>query len=327
MKKLLLSAAASIALTAALGGVAHADATTKWTVNNTKTTVITEFTTINKTETVTVTDVKPLDGMASALALVNSTVEGDTVGVANVPSVTNNGVTIPAFLGDGNNFDIHRTATIVDSVEHNTGIGQVNQDVGNNSNQGNVIAAAFVFDATDTSSNGGTLAKAEAYVEQLSEFNSSTNIEDGAPTVKAANGSPVANPNLQLVKDPNFGTTNATPETGYFLPQIEATISDSFNSNTGVFMGNQNAGNNNEQHNALAAAIGDNTFTALSDAGLHQVNKGNKVVDVNTVKEDVILHAVNNNSGIVMVNQATGDNNNQATVVSVAAISSFVALP
>jgi len=326
MKNLLLSAAASLALTAALGGVAHADATTKWTVTNTKTTVILEPTTITKTETVTVTDTKPLDGMASALALVNSTVERAVVGLADVPQNvvvgSNQGTNgIPEFKGDPFNFGIRRTATVFDSVEHNTGIGQLNQDVGNNSNQGNVIAAAFVFDATDTSPNGGTLAKAEAYVEQLSEFNSSLNVESGDPSSKD-NGL-VANPGY--TSGPNG--TPATPEDGPLLPQIEATISDSINSNTGVFMVNQNAGNNNQQHNALAAAIGDNTFTALSDAGLHQVNKGNSVYDVNTVKEDVILHAVNNNSGIIAVNQATGDNNNQATVVSVAAIASFVSLP
>jgi hypothetical protein len=37
--------------------------------------------------------------------------------------------------------------------------------------------------------------------------------------------------------------------------------------------------------------------------------------------------SVNSNQGLVMVNQSVGDNNNQATVVNVAAIASFVALP
>ena len=92
-------------------------------------------------------------------------------------------------------------------------------------------------------------------------------------------------------------------------------------------MANQNAGNNNQQHNVLAAAVGDNAFTALADAGLHQVNSGNTSYDVNTVKEDLIQHSVNNNTGIVAFNQSVGNNNNQATVINVAAISSSVGLP
>ena len=191
MKNLLLSAAASMALTAGLAGVAHADVLTFWTLTKTKTTLITETTTINKTETVTITDLKPLNSEASGLVVINSSVIGATVGAATVrdPKIDagisqvgtgGNGSTssftgLPAFYGDPLNFNIHRSSLITGSVTHNGGIGQVNQDVGNNSNQGNVIAAAFDF-------GGDGLAKAEAYVEQLSENNSARNIEDGNPS-------------------------------------------------------------------------------------------------------------------------------------------------
>jgi hypothetical protein len=312
MKTLLLAAAASLALTAAMAGAASADVTTNWTVNKTKTTTINEPTTITKIITVTVSDTKPLDSEASGLVVINSTVENAVVGTAHVTDPLigiQNAPNIPDFYGDENNYDIHRTATLTGSMLHNTGIGQLNQDVGNNSNQGNAIAAAFVF-------GGNDLAKAEAYVEQLSVNNSARNVEDGDPN----------SPGNNLILNTQYDN-GLTPDQGYYLPQIAADIDGSINNNTGVFFVNQNAGNNNQQHNALAAAVGDNAFTALGDAGLHQLNSGNHVYDINTVKQDTINGSVNFNSGIVAVNQSVGDNNNQATVINVAAISSFLALP
>jgi hypothetical protein len=315
MKTLLLAAAASLALTAAMSGAAKADDLTNWTVNKTKTTTITEPTTITKNETVTVTDTQPLNSAASGLVTINSSVTGAVVGTADVvdPLIgTINAPNIPTFLGDESNYDIHRSATTTNSVLRNTGLGELNQDVGNNSNQGNAVAAGFVF-------GGNDLVKAEAYVEQLSTDNSSRNIEDGDPN----------SPGNNLIPNPAFNTGNPslTPDQGPLLPQIAASMTGSMDTNTGVFFANQNAGNNNQQHNALAAAIGDNAFTALADAGLHQLNSGNHVYDVNTVKQDTVNTSVNSNSGIVALNQSVGDNNNQATVINVAAISSFVSLP
>jgi hypothetical protein len=315
MKTLLLAAAASLALTAAMSGTAKADDLTNWTVTRTKTTTINEPTTINKTETVTVTDTQPLNSEAAGQVTINSSVTGAVVGTADVvdPLIgTINDPEIPTFVGDENNYDIHRSATTTNSMLRNTGLGELNQDVGNNSNQGNAVAAGFVF-------GGNDLVKAEAYVEQLSTDNSSRNIEDGNP----------ASPGNNLVPNPAFNTGNPslTPDQGPLLPQISASMTGSMDNNTGVFFANQNAGNNNQQHNALAAAIGDNAFTALADAGLHQLNSGNHVYDVNTVKQDTVNNSVNSNSGIVALNQSVGDNNNQATVINVAAISSFVSLP
>jgi hypothetical protein len=315
MKTLLLAAAAGLALTVAMAGAASADVTTNWTVTKNKTTTINEPTTITKIITVNVTDLKPLDSEASGLVVINSTVEDAIVGTAHVtdPGIGGSGGNavppIPPFNGDEGNYDIHRSATLTGSMLHNTGIGQLNQDVGNNSNQGNAIAVAFVF-------GGNDLAKAEAYVEQLSVNNSSRNVENGDPT----------SPGNNLILNTQYDN-GLTPDQGYFLPQISADIDGSINNNTGVFFVNQNAGNNNQQHNALAAAVGDNAFTALGDAGLHQLNSGNHVYDINTVKQDTINNSVNFNSGIVAVNQSSGDNNNQATVINVAAISSFLALP
>jgi hypothetical protein len=302
MKKLLMTAVAGLALAGLGASVANADALTTWTFNKTKTTTIYEPTSITKAITITVTDTKPLDSAASALVAINSSVTGAIVGTAHVvdPNIGTNleGPEFPTFNGQEDNYDIHRSALITGSVLNNEGIGQLNQDVGNNSNQGNVVAAGFVF-------GGNDFADAEAYVEQLSTGNSARDAEDFTNLV---------------AQEPGLGGLT-------LVPLITATLDGSMNSNTGVFMANQNAGNNNQQHNALAAAIGDNVFTALADAGLHQVNSGNHSYDVNTVKEDLITNSVNSNTGIVAFNQSVGNNNNQATVVNVSAIASFVGLP
>jgi len=292
-----------------MSGAASADVATNWTVNKTKTTNIYEPTTITKTITVTVTDTQPLNSEASGLVVINSSVIGSVVGRALVidPNIGNlDGETAQDFVGQVDNYDLHRSTLLTGSVTTNTGIGQLNQDVGNDSNQGNAVAAGLTF-------GGNDFAKAEAYVEQLSQFNSARNIEGESNLVS----------NSQF----NTGNPSLTPLQGPLVPQITADVENSINHNVGVFMVNQNSGNNNQQHNALAAAIGDNALTALADAGLHQVNSGNHVYDLNTVKQDTINASVNSNQGIVALNQSVGDNNNQATVVNVAAISSFVALP
>lgn len=326
MKKLLLTTGAVFALSTVCAP-AFADSFTFWTFDKGKFTEINEVTQIEKTINVYVTDTVELDSSAQALVAVNSSIEGDKVTFATVPQApTNSGFTdslagIPIagtgvlFAGDQVEMEVHRSSLITGSVTGDTGIGQLNQDSGNNSNQGNVISAAFVFDAAgvapvETAPGAptvvnGDVAKAEAYVEQLNEHNQAYDIEGASPDERAP--SPIG-PNLSLT------------------PYITADLIDSFDGNTGVMMGNQNAGNMNSQHNALAAAVGDNTFTALSDAGLNQVNNGNLSFDINTVKAENITGSVNGNTGIVAFNQSVGNMNNQATVISVAAISSFVGL-
>src|ERR1700733_7397825 len=114
MKTLLLAAAASLALTAAMSGTAKADDLTNWTVTRTKTTTINEPTTIKKTETVTFTDTQPLNSEAAGQVTINSSVTGEASGAADGvdPLIgTINDPEIPTFVGDENNYDIHRSAT------------------------------------------------------------------------------------------------------------------------------------------------------------------------------------------------------------------------
>jgi hypothetical protein len=187
--------------------------------------------------------------------------------------------------GNDANMGIVRKAITENSVLRNLGIGQVNQDTGNFANQGNVVSAGLDF-------GKDAFANSEAYVEQLTQGNS---VRHREATVAPRNN-----------------------------PPIDAVVTGSFNNNEGVFMGNQNSGNVNSQHNVLALAVADSAVWALSDAGLNQVNAGNSAFETNSVKRDLITNSVNNNTGIVMVNQSVGNMNNQATVVSIAALTSAV---
>lgn len=110
------------------------------------------------------------------------------------------------------------------------------------------------------------------------------------------------------------------------LGDLTATIVDSINSNAGIVGVNQNVGNANNQTNTVALAVGLGARLALSEAALGQVNVGNSVDEISTVKYNTISNSINVNTGIVGVNQATGHMNNQASVVSVAAMTSTVAL-
>jgi hypothetical protein len=187
--------------------------------------------------------------------------------------------------GNPNNMLIYRKALIEGSVLRNQGIGQLNQDTGNFANQGNVVSAGLDF-------GKDAFANAEAYAEQLTTGN----------TVRHIEGS-------------------VAPRND---PPIDAVVTGSFNTNIGLFMGNQNSGNVNSQHNVLALAVADSAVWALSDAGLNQVNAGNNAFETNSVKRDSISTSVNGNVGIVMLNQSVGNMNNQSTVVSVAALTSAV---
>lgn len=187
--------------------------------------------------------------------------------------------------GNRTDMRIVRKALTENSVSRNVGIGQLNQDTGNFANQGNVISAGLDF-------GKDAFANAEAYAEQITSGNKAYHSE-GSVAPRSA-------------------------------PPISATIDGSFNKNEGVYMGNQNSGNINSQHNVLALAVADSAVWALSDAGLNQVNAGNVALETNSVKRDLLTSSVNMNTGVVMINQSVGNMNNQATVVSVAALTSAV---
>jgi len=70
--------------------------------------------------------------------------------------------------------------------------------------------------------------------------------------------------------------------------------------------------------------VGIGSQVALAESVLGQVNTGNTVLEVETLKVDRIAESINNNTGIGGVNQSSGNMNNQASAVSFSAITSSV---
>lgn len=104
------------------------------------------------------------------------------------------------------------------------------------------------------------------------------------------------------------------PPTG--LPAyMTAAIRLSFNDNTGVVMWNQDVGNNTNQANVVTAAVVNNAFfTEASDSAAQYIN-GNFIqtlgVFPETNRSSTINASVNNNVGIVFLNQNSGYASNQ----------------
>ena len=251
---------------------------------------------ITKEKDITVTQRVQIDKNIDIRVRLNE----DYAGAAEADAVANQlneGNTVAGNIGNqvpghGPSYGINRHARIAESINTNQGIVGVNQDVGNMVNQANVVAVALT-----TSPSSVTNSQAEA--DQVNRRNDVVHRE-------------------HIVRGPD----------GQFLvpPDRSATIEDSVNGNSGVIGVNQNSGNMNNQLNQLALAIGQGSKVALSEAALGQVNTGNRVLEVATIREDRISGSVNNNSGIVGVNQSSGNMNNQASVVSMAVLTSRVAI-
>ena len=281
--------ALALILAAGLATPAMADVQVVGTVDVNKDIIIDVNTVKDKNVDVNVSFDAQLDGSAQSDAVVNATIDNVEIGPID-ESVTDE--------------DIDKEARTIDSVSRNTGIVQFNQDAGQTTNQGNVVSAAVVFSGEEDSQ----VVMSEAYADQR--------ISDSRATHREGFD------NLEGLVD-NQG--NVTLD-GDFEFDLTARISNSYNTNTGIVQGNQNVGNGNNQHNVLSAAVGDNALVALSDAGLGQENSGNTLLDINTLKTAIVANSMNGNAGVVSVNQATGAFNNQATVISIAALSSAVGL-
>jgi len=288
MKKTTTAVAAAV-LAGALAVPALADVEVLATIDKTKDIVVVE--TINVTKTVILfaeVDLE-LHAAAEAMAIANITNEDNTVDRAtvNVTSV---------------NDPITKNAEIDDSIGGgtaggNTGIVGVNQDVGNMVNQANLVAFGLTGDED-------AFTDAQAEVDQLNTGNRVL-----------------------------WGLTPGPANPISLTASIDHSISG-----TGVAGVNQNAGNNNNQTNALAVAAGIDFgpasnegpvgstppppaltgAVALAESALGQENSLNVVDEVNATKVASLTFSVTNFTGVVGVNQATGNNSNQANVVSAA---------
>ena len=294
MKRNALYATAGSALALALLAAtqtASADVHVTATINKTKDITITENITITKTVDILVEAIDLDYGAAAeADAIVNQDNYNNTV------EHTQKQLT-PTPQQDLDNYGIELSATIEASINGNQGIVDVNQDVGNMANQGNQVALAVVFPEAGT--DPSVVVNSQSEADQINQSNSVRHLEDpGTPVV-----------------------TLITP------PHNEAAIRGSINGNVGIVNVNQNAGNMNNQANSEALAVAvDLAGVALSEAALGQVNgvhaatdrteEGNLVVEAGVIKSASITGSINGNIGVGGVNQAVGNNANQANIFS-----------
>lgn len=298
MRKLIKASAVALALAVFGSGAALAEVDVYWNTTEDKDVVIREYQSIFKDIEIDVRLAALYTSAAKATGAINSDITDNTVNPGAGPIVNgtrgssaldiglDSVLLIPNTRDQNLDFEARTEGSILD----NDGIVQANQDVGNLSNQGNVASVAA--DLPNEGPGDGRLAVAEAYAEQNSERNTVVHRE------------------------------GALSET----PIVDSYLLGSINNNTGIVHFNQNAGNANNQHNMLVAAIGGDTAVALADAGLSQYNAGNQVLEINSVKQDEINGSVTGNSGIVLVNQSSGNMNQQATIINLAALSSSVGL-
>jgi hypothetical protein len=220
------------------------------------------------TVTVDVTIDKNIDVTVEQDAVLDGTAQAD----ANINQVNRHNTVNDAVAGESQDFQLELDALIggeSGSVNNNTGIVGVNQDVGNMVNQANSVAFALTDSET-------SFTDAEAWAEQINSDNYSRQEE---------------------VLDPQ-----GCDAAGECDADRTATIQDSVNENSGVVGVNQNAGNNNNQANGVAMAVGEGSHAALAEAALGQVNTLNQIVSIETVKRPG-LNSVNGNSGIVGVDR------------------------
>lgn len=260
------------------------------TITKTKDIRVVQTVAINKNINIRAVLNKEYAGAAEADAVSNQLNEDNRVAgnIKETPSVP---------LNHGLSYGIERDALIRGSVTGNKGIVGVNQDVGNMVNQGNVVAVAMTTTPGTPSVptrpfDAGAVTNSQAEADQITRRNEVFHFEV---------------PDLED-------------------PDRTAVIENSVNDNTGVVGVNQNSGNMNNQLNKLSIAIGAGAKVALSEAALGQVNANNRVEEAGTHRHTEIVGSGSNNSGIVGINQSTGNMNNQASVVSMAVLTSKVAI-
>lgn len=231
-------------------------------------------------------------GLGEAEAFVNADTSNNIVTLENRNGEVDDGEIVETFTS--------RLATMADAVNDNLGvIIQFNQDVGDNVNQGNVVSIAFVDVADDPAT--------------LDDLEFATTHSEAAVSQRSANN--------QVRFDgafPGFDIDPRLADSDTF--HVRAEIANVLERNNGVIMGNQNAGQNSNQHNAMALAVGVDSALALAEGDLGQeVTGNNRTFDSASFKRAQIFSSINENTGVTAFNQNTGHNNNQGTVISIAA--------
>lgn len=197
------------------------------------------------------------------------------------------------------------------SVNANEGITGVNQATGNLNNQGNVAAVAVTLDGEEEELPPPPPGPCVASACGDDNRGGGHHYKSGEPFVDAEAFVVQENDENELYK---------------IVTGSAAAMGTSVNDNTGIVGVNQASGSLNNQANAVAIAAGlDGVDVALAESALGQTNtgSGNFLVQVGYEATGFICGSISGNSGVVGVNQAAGNMNNQANVVSISAGPAF----
>jgi hypothetical protein len=307
-KRMLVAAAAAALVT---NGAARADVFVVADITKTKTVTVTE----------TIDVFKDIDLNVFQWIAVDAVAETDVV---------KNQFNTQNFVEDENGDGL---ATIDGSATTASGIVLINQAPGFANNQGNEVSVVHATSQND----GGTFrprpaAEAKATPTEpepssvsYSNWPSNASVEefvevDGGVFVHAQSDVEQFN---APTDDGSDGVATLTDAANVFVNVDPATytneiITGSFDGATGYAGVNQAAGHLNNQNNALAVAIGDESVYALGESDLGQFNTKNFVDVVDQVRTDSVSASFNGATGVFAVNQSSGSLNNQANVVSIA---------
>lgn len=291
MKNIVSKLALAAVLAAGFAAPALADVDAVASINKTKNVSVVETISINKDVLLDLDVDVDLARAAEAMALANITTSLNRVDRTPEADETPLGGSPDEFL--------IRTAAIDGedgSINDNTGVTGVNQDVGAMTNQGNIWSIAL---SQENAEDPSLFADAQAEVDQKSNNNT-----------------------VEFLSGEGSG--------GQIL--FTSDIGGSINDNTGLTAVNQNAGNMNNQTNAVAVAAGvelsgdgaevSGASVALAEAALGQVAANNTVNETESDGVDKLSSiggSINGNTGITQVNQATSNMGNQGNVVAAGA--------
>ncbi|MCK4821735.1 hypothetical protein KA005_38570, partial [bacterium] len=309
MKKLFVALTA-FAFVMAIGLPAMADVSVFGTIDKDKDKTVKEDVQINKAIYIGVKQVIHASNSAEAQALKNDVNQGNVVNEKTTKPVeptyhvnpVDQSVTI---IDEGSSaVPVIKTATIGGgSLDGASGIINVNQSPGSINNQGNAVAVAYSDTAAtvtpvtgkgETEFMGGVFLHAESSAEQINGGINNDLVDTDTIGIGLGN---------VVTVDPGTVRSNV----------IDGALKDI----TGVVGINQSAGNINNQNNAASLSVGE-AVAALSEADLGLVNVGNLSNEDGNITTDSLINGALSGtaSGIIGINQSSGNMNNQANVVA-----------
>ncbi|MBW2569015.1 MAG: hypothetical protein JRD93_06395 [Deltaproteobacteria bacterium] len=322
MKKLFVALTA-IAFVMAMGIPVLADVEIEGTITKSKDKMVCETVSIDKAVYVGVKQVVKPSNSAEAQAVKNDVNQANEItenpygGTDAVsPDYEENPITgeyfqVPGTGSLGTDPTMVTKKAVIDSgsLDGASGIINVNQSPGSINNQGNAASIAYsgaaaavsavpYLDEGETRFVGGAFLHAESSAEKING--------DCLVVIDDATGE------LVVVPAGNIVTAHGTERTNE--------INSALGSVTGIVGVNQSAGNINNQNNAASLSVGS-AIAALSEADLGMVNVGNMSTENATATIDILCaDALASASGIIGVNQSSGNMNNQANVVAACVI-------